>query len=88
LTSSPARSTPGAADNIGALTAELATRGRVAVFPVTGWWKELPSRDQSSRGARYALLLSIESPAEDVDLWTPVAQEVGLPVVIETELPR
>jgi len=56
----------------------------VAVFPVTGWWKELQSRDQSALGARYALLLSIESPAEDVDLWTPVAQQVGLPVVIET----
>ncbi len=64
--------------------AELAARGRVAVFPVTGWWKELQSRDRSSFGARYALLLSIESPVEDVDLWTPVAQEVGLPIVIET----
>lgn len=63
--------------------AELAARGRVAVFPVTGWWKELQSRDRSALGARYALLLSIDSPAEDVDLWTPVAQEVGLPVVIE-----
>jgi hypothetical protein len=64
--------------------AELAARGRVAVFPVTGWWKELQGRDKSDLGARYALLLSIESPAEDVDLWTPVAQEVGLPIEIET----
>lgn len=64
--------------------AELAARGRVAVFPVTGWWKELQRRDMSELGARYALLLSIESPGEDVDLWTPVAQEVGLPIVIET----
>jgi len=63
--------------------AELAARGRVAVFPVTGWWKELQSRDRSTLGARYAVLLSIESPTEDVDLWTPVAQEVGLPVLIE-----
>lgn len=64
--------------------AELAARCRVAVFPVTGWWKELQRRDMSELGARYALLLSIESPAEDVDLWTPVAQEIGLPIVIET----
>lgn len=64
--------------------AELAARGRVAVFPVTGWWKELRARDKSSLGARYALLLSIESPVEDVDLWTPVAQQVGLPITIET----
>lgn len=64
--------------------AELAARGRVAVYPVTGWWKELRSRDRSSLGARYALLLSIETPVEEVDLWTPVAQQVGLPIVIET----
>jgi hypothetical protein len=30
------------------------------------------------------LLLSIETPAEGVDLWTPVAQQVGLPIAIET----
>lgn len=64
--------------------AELAARGRVAIFPVSGWWKELRSRDRSELGARYALLLSIESPVEDVDLWTPVAQQVGIPIVIET----
>jgi hypothetical protein len=56
----------------------------VAVFPVTGWWKELRSRDRSDLGARYALLLSIETDEENVDLWTPVAQEVGLPIIIET----
>ena len=63
---------------------ELAARGRVAVFPITGWWKDLKARDQSELGARYTLLLSIETDAEDVDLWTPVAQEVGLPITIET----
>lgn len=64
--------------------AELADRGCIAVFPITGWWKELPSRDGSDRGARYALLVSIESPAADVDIWTPVAQQVGIPIEVET----
>jgi hypothetical protein len=64
--------------------AELAARGKVVVFPVSGWWKELQARDKSELGARYALLLSIESPADDVDIWTPVAQQVGLPITIET----
>jgi len=63
---------------------DLAARGFVAIFPVTGWWKELQARDQSEFGARYSLLISIESPAEDVDIYTPVAQELGVPVVIET----
>ena len=68
----------------GRAVTELAARGRVAIYPVSGWWKELRSRDRSSLGARYELLLSIETPVETFDLWTPVAQQVGLPIVIET----
>jgi hypothetical protein len=63
--------------------AELADRGMVAVFPVTGWWKERRQRDHSERGARYSLVLSIETTAEEVDIWTPVAQQVGIPIEIE-----
>lgn len=64
--------------------ADLAHRGVIAVFPVTGWWKERKERDHSGRGARYSLIVSIETPEQDVDIWTPVAQEVGIPIEIET----
>jgi hypothetical protein len=64
--------------------ADLAARGAVAVYPVTGWWKELKSRDRSDRGARYSLVVSIETPGQDVDIWTPVANEIGIAVEIET----
>jgi len=64
--------------------ADLAQRGALAVFPVTGWWKENKARDRSEDGARYALILSIETPALDVDVWTPVAQQINVPVSITT----
>jgi hypothetical protein len=64
--------------------ADLAARGFVAIYPVTGWWKELKARDQSDLGARYSLLISIETPVDDVDIWTPVAIEAGVPIIIET----
>lgn len=64
--------------------ADLAERAAVAVFPVTGWWKERKDRDRSDRGARYALVISIETPEQDVDVWTPVAEQVGIPIEIET----
>lgn len=64
--------------------ADLAQRGAVAVFPVTGWWKERPDRDRSDDGVRYSLIVSIETPGVDVDIWTPVAAEVGIPIEIET----
>jgi hypothetical protein len=54
------------------------------VYPVSGWWKDQPSRDRSDLGARYTLLVSIETPRVDVDIYAPVAQQVGIPVVIQT----
>ena len=64
--------------------ADLAQRGAIAVFPVSGWWKERPKRDRSEEGARYSLIVSIETPGQEVDIWTPVATQVGVPVIIET----
>ncbi len=64
--------------------ADLASRGMVAIYPVSGWWKELPTRDQSELGVRYSLLISIETPGEDVDIYTPVATEAGVSTVIKT----
>ncbi|MBX3276220.1 MAG: S8 family peptidase [Sandaracinaceae bacterium] len=64
--------------------ADLAERGVIAVYPVSGWWKDQPKRDRSDLGARYALVVSIETPGVETDIWTPVAQQVGVPVVIET----
>ncbi|MCO5172389.1 MAG: hypothetical protein M9894_39330 [Planctomycetes bacterium] len=49
------------------------------MFPITGWWKDQPARDRSDLGARYALVVSSEAPGVDVDIWTPVAQVVGVP---------
>jgi hypothetical protein len=64
--------------------ADLARRGVLGIYPVTGWWKENANRDRSDRGARYAVVVSIETPAQDVDIWTPVALEVGVPITIDT----
>ena len=67
--------------------AELAERGVIGVYPVSGWWKEQPNRDRSDLGTRYALVVSIQTAAENVDIWTPVAQEVGVTVQnVEIEL--
>lgn len=63
---------------------ELSERNVIGIYPVSGWWKDQPKWDRSAAGVRYALVVSIECDAEDIDIWTPVAQEVGLPIVIET----
>lgn len=62
--------------------ADLAERGMIGVYPVSGWWKDQPRRDRSDHGCRYALVVSIETEAEGVDIWTPVAQQIGVPVEV------
>jgi hypothetical protein len=59
-----------------------------AATPATGrmvafrWWKDQPKRDRSALGARYALVVSIETEAEGVDVWTPVALQIGVSVEV------
>lgn len=64
--------------------ADLAERGMIAVYPVSGWWKDQPKRDRSAKGARYALVVSIETPGVATDIWTPVAEQVGVAITIES----
>ncbi|RZO49169.1 MAG: S8 family peptidase [Sandaracinaceae bacterium] len=71
-------------DILTGFAADIAERGTVAVYPVTGWWKELKKRDRSAHGARYTLVVSIETDEVDADIWTPVANLVGVPAAIET----
>ena len=61
---------------------DLARRGVVGVYPVTGWWKF--KKEFWGRTARYALLVSIETPETDVDIYTPVLQEIQTLVTQET----
>lgn len=70
-------------DILQGFAADLAERGVIGIYPVSGWWKDQPKRDRSAKGARYALVVSIETPGVETDIWTPVAQQVGLPVVVE-----
>jgi len=60
--------------------ADLADRGVLGVFPISGWWKDQPAQDRSKLGVRYALIVSVETP--ETDIWTPVANQVKVPVEV------
>jgi hypothetical protein len=62
--------------------ADLANRKHLAVFPVSGWWKERHNLKRWRRKARYSLIVSIHAPEIEVDLYTPVQTEIG--ITIET----
>lgn len=64
--------------------ADLADCGVVGVYPVGGWWKNNNRADRNDLFVRYALLVSLYTPEIEVDLYTPIATQVGIPVTIET----
>lgn len=64
--------------------ADLANRGVLAVFPALGWWKTNKSHHRYNDTARYSLVVSIESPRNDVDLYTIVANQIRTPVATRT----
>jgi len=63
---------------------ELARCGQIAVFPVTGWWRERKHLEFVEKQSRYSLIITISTPVTDIDLYTPIAQEVGLITEIST----
>ncbi|MBE3039648.1 MAG: S8 family peptidase [Chloroflexi bacterium] len=63
---------------------ELASCGCIGVFPVTGWWRERPHLGRHDRPARYSLIVSLETPRTDIDLYTAIATQVGIVTEIET----
>ncbi len=63
--------------------AALANRGQLAVFPAMGWWRNRSSHGRFDRAARYSLLISIEAPEIQQDLYAIVAQQIAAPVEIE-----
>ena len=62
--------------------AELASSNLIAVSPRIGWWRERAHLNKWQRRTRYSLVVSITTPAEDVDLYTPVAIQIGVPVPV------
>jgi hypothetical protein len=62
--------------------AELAARGQVGIYPVLGWWKERPKLERWGKQTRYALIISIRTPSVETDIYTPVANQIGIPVTV------
>jgi hypothetical protein len=64
--------------------AALASTGVLAVHAVGGWWKNSGRPDRMDLPVRYALIVSLRTDAADVDLYTPIAVELDVPVEAAT----
>ena len=54
----------------------MAARDQLYVFPISGWWRERRALGRANSKARYSLVLSLETPDVDTDLYTPVSATV------------
>jgi hypothetical protein len=64
--------------------ADLASRGFLAVYPAMGWWRTRPAEKKYDLPARYSLIVSIHTEQTEIDLYTAIEQQIGVPVVVGT----
>lgn len=64
--------------------ADLAQRDRIGVYPVIGWWRERHQLGRWERLARYSLVVTIETPAVEMNVYTPVMIQVEAAIPVET----
>lgn len=65
--------------------ADLATRNMIAVYPTTGWWKTRKKLERYNNRVQYSLIVSIESPNVDIDIYNPVKQQIDVKIDIPIE---
>jgi hypothetical protein len=65
--------------------ADLAEKNQIAVFPVGGWWKNIPNAEKWGSRARYSLIVTITTPQTNIDIYTPVANIVKTSISVSIE---
>lgn len=65
--------------------AALADCSLIAVHPVGGWWKNNRRADRANLPLRYSLIVSLRTATQDVDIYTPIAVQLTVPVEAEID---
>lgn len=66
--------------------AELADSNMIAVYPAIGWWRERPGKNRWDTKTRYSLIVSISTPDESIDIYTPVLTQIKIANKVATEI--
>ena len=60
--------------------ADLANAHCIAVYPVGGWWSHRLALGKAGCTVRYALVVSIETPGVEADLYTEIVNKIPVPI--------
>lgn len=58
---------------------DMSERNILAVFPKNGWYKNLKRQNKFNEKVRYSLIVSLETEELNVDLYTPVMNQLAIP---------
>lgn len=63
--------------------ADLGSKPRIAVYPVSGWWRLRPHLKRYEDRIRYSLVVSLRAPGQVVDLYQPIIQQITAPIPVQ-----
>ena len=58
----------------------------VAVYPVGGWWKFRTNLKMYNNQLRYSLVVSLETPSQEIDLYSEVINKIENVVNVPVEV--
>lgn len=62
--------------------AALADMHTIAVYPVGGWWKYRTGNNRWQQNIKYSLMVSIDVPDENVDIYTAISNIINLETAV------
>lgn len=67
--------------------AQLLSMKHIAVYPTAGWWKTRLGLKRADSQIRYSLIVTLEAPDLEVDLYAEIANQIAVPIVLEGARP-
>jgi len=59
---------------------DLSRKNKIAVYPVNGWWRTGKKLNRYIDTIRYSLIVSIEGPDTNIDIYTPVVNQIQISI--------
>lgn len=65
---------------------DLSQSNYIMVYPTTGWWKTRTNQKKYNNRVRYSLIVSIETPENNVNLYSQIITAIRNRAVVKTEI--
>ncbi|WP_051531130.1 S8 family peptidase [Clostridiisalibacter paucivorans] len=62
---------------------DLSQSNKIAVYPITGWWKSRTNLKKFNSKIRYSLVVSIEAPEVEIDLYNVIKNKIETEINVE-----